>query len=153
MNEIKRYGSDKACKILVGNKSDLSHKRVVDYAAAKVRMINEQRARTTFAHHGACDSQWKFATPVPACSLTTSPTLHHRNLLTAVKFHSLRPAPRTPPMSSRHSSRLQRNNTTRSTMYPKLGLTPKANLFQKTSLTLGHSQNKNRLAKLHFIST
>lgn len=37
LNEIDRYASDNVNKLLVGNKSDLTSKKVVDYQTAKVR--------------------------------------------------------------------------------------------------------------------
>lgn len=37
LNEIDRYANENVNKLLVGNKSDLTSKRVVDYATAKVR--------------------------------------------------------------------------------------------------------------------
>jgi hypothetical protein len=36
LNEIDRYASENVNKLLVGNKSDLTSKKVVDYATAKV---------------------------------------------------------------------------------------------------------------------
>jgi GTPase SAR1 family protein len=36
LNEIDRYASENVNKLLVGNKSDLASKKVVDYATAKV---------------------------------------------------------------------------------------------------------------------
>lgn len=36
LNEIDRYASENVNKLLVGNKSDLTSKRVVDYQTAKV---------------------------------------------------------------------------------------------------------------------
>ena len=36
LNEIDRYANENVNKLLVGNKSDLTAKRVVDYATAKV---------------------------------------------------------------------------------------------------------------------
>jgi GTPase SAR1 family protein len=37
LNEIDRYASENVNKLLVGNKSDLDTKKVVDYQTAKVR--------------------------------------------------------------------------------------------------------------------
>ena len=37
LNEIDRYANENVNKLLVGNKSDLTSKKVVDYATAKVR--------------------------------------------------------------------------------------------------------------------
>ena len=37
MEEIDRYACDKVNKLLVGNKCDLSNKKVVEYGTAKVR--------------------------------------------------------------------------------------------------------------------
>lgn len=37
LNEIDRYASENVNKILVGNKSDLTAKKVVSYEKAKVR--------------------------------------------------------------------------------------------------------------------
>jgi Ras-related protein Rab-1A len=39
LNEIDRYANENVNKLLVGNKSDLSSKRVVDYATAKVTRV------------------------------------------------------------------------------------------------------------------
>ncbi len=39
LNEIDRYASENVNKLLVGNKSDLASKKVVDYQTAKVRFI------------------------------------------------------------------------------------------------------------------
>lgn len=36
LNEIERYANENVNKLLVGNKSDLTTKRVVDYQTAKV---------------------------------------------------------------------------------------------------------------------
>lgn len=39
LNEIDRYANENVNKLLVGNKSDLTAKKVVDYQTAKVRLI------------------------------------------------------------------------------------------------------------------
>ncbi len=39
LNEIDRYASENVNKLLVGNKSDLASKKVVDHQTAKVRII------------------------------------------------------------------------------------------------------------------
>jgi GTPase SAR1 family protein len=39
LNEIDRYASENVNKLLVGNKSDLATKKVVDYQTAKVRTV------------------------------------------------------------------------------------------------------------------
>jgi len=39
MEEIDRYACDKVNKLLVGNKCDLSNKKVVEYGTAKVRTL------------------------------------------------------------------------------------------------------------------
>lgn len=36
LNEIDRYANENVNKLLVGNKSDLTSKKIVDYATAKV---------------------------------------------------------------------------------------------------------------------
>ncbi len=38
LNEIDRYANESVNKLLVGNKSDLTSKKVVDYQTAKVRI-------------------------------------------------------------------------------------------------------------------
>ena len=39
LNEIDRYASENVNKILVGNKSDLTDKKVVSYETAKVKLV------------------------------------------------------------------------------------------------------------------
>lgn len=40
LQEIDRYASEGVNKLLVGNKSDLTNKKVVEYSVAKVYSIN-----------------------------------------------------------------------------------------------------------------
>ena len=42
LNEIDRYANESVNKLLVGNKSDLTAKKVVDYATAKVQQTSVQ---------------------------------------------------------------------------------------------------------------
>lgn len=44
LNEIDRYANENVNKLLVGNKSDLTAKKVVDYQTAKVGPALECRA-------------------------------------------------------------------------------------------------------------
>jgi Ras-related protein Rab-1A len=40
LSEIDRYASDTVCKLLVGNKCDLVHSKVVDTEKAKVQILS-----------------------------------------------------------------------------------------------------------------
>ena len=40
LQEIDRYASTNVCKLLVGNKCDLTNKKVVDYTTAKVSLYH-----------------------------------------------------------------------------------------------------------------
>ena len=48
LQEIDRYATEGVNKLLVGNKSDMSDKKVVDYTVAKVRLSFEMVDR----YHG-----------------------------------------------------------------------------------------------------
>jgi GTPase SAR1 family protein len=47
LNEINRYASENVNKLLVGNKSDLTNKKVVEYATAKVCFCDVFLSRLT----------------------------------------------------------------------------------------------------------
>jgi Ras-related protein Rab-1A len=47
LQEIDRYATEGVNKLLVGNKSDMTDKKVVDYNVAKVRVIREAELTTT----------------------------------------------------------------------------------------------------------
>lgn len=53
LNEIDRYASENVNKLLVGNKSDLASKKVVDYATAKVRRRDDVSVLSLSAVFGA----------------------------------------------------------------------------------------------------
>jgi GTPase SAR1 family protein len=48
LQEIDRYATEGVNKLLVGNKSDMSDKKVVEYTVAKVRLIT---CSTSAAHY------------------------------------------------------------------------------------------------------
>ena len=82
LNEIDRYANESVNKLLVGNKSDLTAKKVVDYQTAKVHTL----PLLQLAAH-----------PLP----TVDPCC--RRSLTRSASPSWRRAPRTPPTWSRRS--------------------------------------------------
>jgi ribosome biogenesis GTPase A len=72
LQEIDRYATEGVNKLLVGNKSDMADKKVVEYTVAKV------------------------GTPMPGRAFASS-NKGHRSLQTASAFPSLRPPRRAQP--------------------------------------------------------
>jgi hypothetical protein len=79
LQEIDRYATEGVNKLLVGNKSDMADKKVVEYTVAKVRLGLHSYA-------------------------TLASNTINRNLQTASAFHSSRPPQRAPPTLSKLSS-------------------------------------------------
>jgi Ras-related protein Rab-1A len=84
LQEIDRYATEGVNKLLVGNKSDMSDKKVVEYTVAKVRFII---GAMHFPIRALCDGM------LIIC----------RNLRTALVSHSSKLQPRMPATSSRLS--------------------------------------------------
>ena len=80
MQEIERYASEGVKKLIIGNKSDLVEKKVVEYSVAKVRCL------------------------MPSLALSLSSLmLVHRSLRTTCQYRSSRHQPRTRQTSRRRS--------------------------------------------------
>ncbi len=102
LNEIDRYANENVNKLLVGNKSDLTSKKVVDYQTAKVGRWHahcwQPRERAAAAAGlGNNDDGGEAVADAHA-----APALHRR-LPTRSASPSSRRRPRTPPTWSRHS--------------------------------------------------
>jgi hypothetical protein len=67
LSEIDRYASDNVNKLLVGNKSDLTSKKVVEYSVAKVRQL---RAVCWFWRSDSCGyPRWRCVPSTRRCAL------------------------------------------------------------------------------------
>ena len=94
LQEIDRYASENVNKLLVGNKSDLTTKKVVDNTTAKVSRPGLR------VHHGEGTRACRCSPPLPSSPLISP---HIRSLQTLWASPSWRRVPRTLPTSSRHS--------------------------------------------------
>ena len=70
LNEIDRYANENVNKLLVGNKSDLTAKKVVDYQTAKVCSVPVYLE--AFAHHMLCQQHRKIMKQFGPCLMTLS---------------------------------------------------------------------------------
>ena len=94
LQEIDRYATEGVNKLLVGNKSDMSDKKVVEYTVAKVRTVT------------CATSAVRYLVAIASCAYTlfiSVLTVMPRSSLTASAFHSSRPPLRTHPMLSKLS--------------------------------------------------
>ena len=58
LQEIDRYASEGVNKLLVGNKSDLTNKKVVEYSVAKVHLRTGHGRIWSNVRTGICRSAW-----------------------------------------------------------------------------------------------
>lgn len=118
LQEIDRYATEGVNKLLVGNKSDMSDKKVVEYTVAKVSrtLRGEVASRDAACHMFASRDMDQIRPPILDHPSPLLPNLlrlsrHSRSLTrfpfrnspTAWESHSWKPPPRTPATSSRPS--------------------------------------------------
>lgn len=105
LQEIDRYATDGVNKLLVGNKSDMADKKVVEYTVAKVWYPGTALHPRPFPLLAFISLE--AASGWPGCGVThdkAAPLTQNRNSPTASASPSSRPLRRTPAMSSRRSS-------------------------------------------------
>lgn len=106
LQEIDRYATEGVNKLLVGNKSDMADKKVVDYTVAKVRTHFLSPPPPLPRHLTTNGTAHSPSSHAGTLLIAIGPTLlntDNRNSLTAWAFHSSRRRPRTPATSSRLS--------------------------------------------------
>ncbi len=90
LQEIDRYATEGVNKLLVGNKSDMSDKKVVEYTVAKVCLSHAEISCSTSQDIHIMRNELEWLTVF-------------RNLLTVLVSHSSRPLQRTQATSSKLS--------------------------------------------------
>jgi GTPase SAR1 family protein len=112
LQEIDRYATDGVNKLLVGNKSDMTDKKVVEYTVAKVRLCH--MSASAAQKYGPYAQSYVLLISSALCAVSSSHafmillsatifTNLLRNSLTASASHSWRRPPRTPATSNKPS--------------------------------------------------
>lgn len=105
LQEIDRYATDGVNKLLVGNKSDMSDKKVVEYTVAKVWHPGTEPHRTALFPRPAFRLGSGIGTgQAVALHTMSSADIRNRSSPTASASPSSRPPRRTPATSSKPSS-------------------------------------------------